>query len=98
MLYHVYLMGYLLICLTPHLDLAPVHRILVMERQDHDQKERLDVDPIGSYDVISRCASDHLAASLPLLLIKPCCDNIIMYGIQHIEMLAKIVFGSKRDN
>ena len=23
MLYHVYLMGYLLICLTPHLDLAP---------------------------------------------------------------------------
>ena len=28
---------------------------------------------------------DHLADSFPLLLIKPCSDNILMYGMQHIE-------------
>ena len=28
---------------------------------------------------------------------KPCSGNNIMYGMQHIEMLAKIVFGIKRD-
>ena len=88
MLYQVYLMGYLLICLTPYLDLVPVHqkrRRLVMERHDHDQKEWLDADLIGSYDALSRSASDHLADSFPLFLIKPCSDNIRMYGMQHIE-------------
>ena len=56
-----------------------------MERHDHDQKEWLDADLIGSYDALSRSASDHLADSFPLLLIKPCSDNILMYGMQHIE-------------
>ena len=73
-------------------------RRLVMERHDHDQKEWLDADLIGSHDVLSRSASDNLAASFPLLLIKRCSDNILMYGMQHIERLAKIVFGIKRDN
>ena len=39
-----------------------------------------------------------MAAGFPLLFIKPCSDNILMYGMQHIERLAKIVFGIKRDN
>ena len=56
-----------------------------MERHDHDQKEWLDADLIGSYDALSRSASDHLADSFPLLLIKPCSDNILMYGMEHIE-------------
>ena len=56
-----------------------------MERHDHDQKEWLDADLIGSYDALSKSASDHLADSFPLLLIKPCSDNIRMYGMQHIE-------------
>ena len=38
-------------------------RILVMKRHDHDQKEWLDADLIGSYDALSRSASDHLADS-----------------------------------
>ena len=60
-------------------------RRLVMERHDHDQKEWLDVDLIGSYDALSSSASDHFADSFPLLLIKPCSDNILVYGMQHIE-------------
>ena len=56
-----------------------------MERHDHDQKEWLDADLIGSYDALSRSASDHLADSFPLLLIKPCRNNILMYGMQLIE-------------
>ena len=40
---------------------------------------------IGSYDILSRCASDHVATSFPLLLIKPCSDIILMYVMQHIE-------------
>ena len=67
-------MGYLLICRTPHLDHAPVHK-----------NGRVDADPIESNDILSRSASDHLATSFSLLLIKPCCDNIIMYGMQHID-------------
>ena len=47
-----------------------------MERQDHDRKEGLDVDLTGSYDVLSRSVSDHLATIFPLLLIKPCTDNM----------------------
>ena len=31
---------------------------LVMERHDHDQKKWLDADLIGSYDALSRSASD----------------------------------------
>ena len=46
---------------------------------------RVDADLIGSYDVISGSASDHLATSFPLLLIKPCSYTIIMYGMRHIE-------------
>ena len=60
-------------------------RRLVMERHDHDHKEWLDADLIGSYDALSRSASDHLEDSFPLLLIKPCSDNIRMYGMQHNE-------------
>ena len=60
-------------------------RRLVMERHDHDQNEWLDADLIGSFDVLSRSASDHLETSFPLLLIKPCSDNNRMYGMQHIE-------------
>ena len=36
-----------------------------MEQHDHDQKEWLDADLTGSYDVLSRSASDHLAAIFP---------------------------------
>ena len=51
-----------------------------------ERHEWLDADLIGSYDALSRSASDHLAGSFPLLLIKPCSDNILMYGMQqHIE-------------
>ena len=86
MLYHVYLMGYLLICLTSHLDLVLVHQNGEdWLWNDHDQKELLDADPIGSYDALSRSASDNLADIFPLLFIKPCSDNILMYGMQHIE-------------
>ena len=56
-----------------------------MERHNHDQKEWLDADLIGSNDALSRSASDHLADSFPLLLIQLCSDNILMYGMQHIE-------------
>ena len=65
---------------------SPLKRLrLVMERHDHDQKEWLDADPIGSYDALSISANDHMADSFPLLLIKPCGDNVLMYGMQHIE-------------
>ena len=66
-------------------------RRLVMERHDHDQKEWLDADLIGSYDALSRSASDHLADSFPLLLIKLCSDDIPMYGMQHIEDTYSVV-------
>ena len=56
-----------------------------MERHDHDQKEWLYTDLIGLYGVLSRSASDHLTTSFPLLLVKPCSYNILMYGMQHIE-------------
>ena len=49
-----------------------------MERYDHDQKEWLDADLIGSYDVLSRSTSDHLANGFPLLVIKPCNDTIFI--------------------
>ena len=40
---------------------------------------------LGSYDALSRSASDHLAGSFQLLLIKPYSNNILMYGMQHID-------------
>ena len=54
-----------------------------MARHDRDQKEWLDADLIGSYDVISKSASYHLVIRFPLLLMKPCRKNILMYGMQH---------------
>ena len=56
-----------------------------MERHDHDQKEWLDADLIGLYDVLSKSASEPLATSFLFVLIKPCSENILMYGMQHIE-------------
>ena len=58
---------------------------LFMERHDHDQKVWLDADLIGLYNVLSKSASDHLTTILPLVLIKPFSDNILMCGMQHIE-------------
>ena len=37
------------------------------------------------HNLLSRSASDHLTASFPLFLIKPCSENILMYSMQHIE-------------
>ena len=61
-------------------------RRLVREQHDHDEKEWLDADLIGSYDALSRSASDHLADSFPLLLIKyefTLCLNVTMFTLRH---------------
>ena len=55
-----------------------------MGRQDLTRKW-LNTYLIVLYDDLSKSASDHFTTSFPLILIKQCSDNILLYGMQHIE-------------